>query len=292
MGMTDRIVDMCRVDEPRHFRLKDIDPADTGPIRSKEDSVVFLRERVERLADMQEKLYADHRWSLLLIVQAMDAAGKDSAIKHVMSGVNPQGCEVYSFKAPTTHELDHDYLWRTTRCLPERGRIGIFNRSYYEETLIVRVHPELLAAQRIPASLLGKDIWKERFEDIRAHERYLGRNGVKIVKCFLHISREEQRRRFLARIDEPAKRWKFAMDDVSERRHWHAYMQAYQEMIRETSTRHTPWHVIPADSKWFAHAAVAAIAVDALSSLDLKFPTVGKAKLRELERARKSLAKD
>jgi len=243
------------------------------------------------LAEMQEKLYAQDLWALLLIFQGMDAAGKDGAIEHVMSGVNPQGCEVHSFKAPSHEELDHDYLWRAhTRC-PERGRIGIFNRSYYEEVLVVRVHSELLAAERLPDSLVGKHVWEERYEDINAHERYLTRNGVVIRKFFLHLSPEEQRTRLLARLDDPAKNWKFSLDDIRERKFWSDYQNAYEEMIRQTATKHAPWYVVPADHKWYARLVVAAAIVDTLDGLDLSFPEMDRAKKKELEKVREALLK-
>ncbi len=234
-------------------------------------------------------LYAQDRWAVLLVFQAMDAAGKDGAIKHVMSGVNPQGCQVYSFKAPTAEELDHDYLWRCMKNLPERGRIGIFNRSYYEEVLVVKVHPEYLSGEKLPPQLLGKDIWKERYQDIRSFERYLSRNGVLIRKFFLNVSREEQKRRFTERIDEPEKNWKFSATDVKERGHWDEYMDAYQTMIRETSTPEAPWYVVPADNKWFTRIVVASAIVDALASLDLHYPKVDATKLAELAAAKKVL---
>ena len=229
---------------------------------------------VEALAELQDKLYAQDRWAVLLIFQAMDAAGKDGAIKHVMSGVNPQGCQVYSFKAPSAEDLDHDYLWRCMKCLPERGRIGIFNRSYYEETLVVRVHPEFLEKQKLPPELVTKDIWKERFEDIRSFERYLTRNGVVIRKFFLHVSKKEQKKRFLERLENPEKNWKFSANDVKERGFWDDYMEAYEDMIRNTATKEAPWYVVPADNKWFTRVVVAAAVIDALDSLDLQYPKV------------------
>jgi PPK2 family polyphosphate:nucleotide phosphotransferase len=282
-----------RVTDGKGFRLADVDPDDTLGLKSEDKprAKEALRHGVETLAALQDMLYAQDRWAVLLIFQAMDAAGKDSAIKHVMSGVNPQGCQVYSFKAPTSEELDHDYLWRCMRALPERGRIGIFNRSYYEETLVVRVHPEYLAGQKLPASLVGGKIWKERFQDIRAFERYLGRNGVLIRKFFLHVSRDEQKRRFLERIENPEKNWKFSAADVEERRHWDAYMEAYEDMIRNTATPEAPWYVVPADNKWFTRVAVAAAVIDALASLDLAYPDVGEEKLAELKAARRLLRK-
>ncbi|MGB3274016.1 MAG: polyphosphate kinase 2 family protein, partial [Xanthobacteraceae bacterium] len=243
----------------------------------------------ERLRELQEKLYAQNRWSLLLIFQGMDAAGKDSAIEHVMSGVNPQGCQVYSFKAPSPQELDHDFMWRTSQCLPERGRIGIFNRSYYEECLVVRVHPEILAKQRLPRRLVTKNIWRERFEDIVAFERYLSRNGTIVLKFFLHVSKEEQRQRFLERLDEPSKNWKFSMDDVDERKRWNDYQAAYEEVIRHTATPAAPWYVVPADYKWFGRVVIGSAIVAALDRLKLKFPKVDKASLRQFAEVRAAL---
>jgi PPK2 family polyphosphate:nucleotide phosphotransferase len=273
------------------FRLKDIDPGDTGNIESEKHAKELLAEGVKRMSDMQAKLYAQEKWSLLLIFQAMDAAGKDGTIKHVMSGINPQGCEVTSFKAPSPADLTHDYFWRSNVALPERGRIGIFNRSYYEEVLVVRVHPESLKAQRIPSQLVTKHIWKERFQDINAHERYLTRNGVVIRKFFLHISKAEQKRRFLSRLDEPSKNWKFSAADLKERAYWHEYMDAYEEMIRRTATRHAPWYVVPADNKWFTHLVVAGAIIETLDSLGLTFPEVTAAQRKTLEEARKILGK-
>jgi len=275
-----------RVIDGTKFRLKDFDPGDRAGIKDKERAQDSLQLGVERLAELQDMLYAQDRYALLLIFQAMDAAGKDSAIKHVMSGINPQGCQVYSFKAPSAEELDHDFLWRTTRCLPERGRIGIFNRSYYEETLVVRVHPELLDRQHLPPSLVTKHIWQERFEDINAHERYLTRNGVIVRKFFLHVSKKEQKKRFLQRLDQPEKNWKFSAADVAERGHWDEYMAAYEEMIRQTATPHAPWYVVPADSKWVTRLIVAAAAVDTLQGLKLHYPAVDEAKREGLRAAR------
>jgi len=277
------------ITDGKTFRLKDIDPGDTGSLKSNENAREWLERGVARLSDLQEKLYAQDKWALLLIFQAMDAAGKDGTIKHVMSGVNPQGCQVFSFKTPSSEELDHDFLWRTMRCLPERGRIGIFNRSYYEETLVVRVHPELLEHQKLPPSLITKDIWQERFEDINAFEHYLSRNGIVIRKFFLHVSREEQRQRFLSRLDEPEKNWKFSSADAREREHWDAYMAAYEDLLRHTSTRHSPWYVVPADNKWFTRLVVAAAVVDTLESLDLHFPKVDAEKRKDLAAARETL---
>jgi PPK2 family polyphosphate:nucleotide phosphotransferase len=285
----ERFITPFRVTEGQDFRLEDIDPADTRGVKSKEEAEGLLRRGVAMLADMQEKLYAQDRWAVLLIFQAMDAAGKDGAIKHVLSGINPQGCQVFSFKAPSSEELDHDFLWRCARALPERGRIGIFNRSYYEEVLVVRVHPHFLDAQRLPPQRVSKRIWEERYEDINGFERYLARNGVLILKFFLHVSKQEQKRRFLARLEEPEKNWKFSLADAREREHWKEYMKAYERMIRRTSAPHAPWFVIPADHKWFTRMAVAAAIVDGLSGLDLHFPKVDKAKRRELEKARLAL---
>lgn len=279
-----------RIDQPGNFRLADHDPADCcGLTMDKDDAKDLLKEGVERLAELQEKLYADNRWSVLIVLQAMDAAGKDSLIEHVMSGVNPQGVQVVSFKQPSAEELDHNFLWRIARALPERGRIGIFNRSHYEEVLVVRVHPEYLKGQRLPAAVNGKDIWHQRFDDIRAFEKHLARNGTLILKFFLNVSRDEQRKRFLDRIDEPGKRWKFSMGDVAERKLWPQYMEAYEDAIRETSTPEAPWYVIPADKKWFTRLAVAGAVVDALESLKLAYPTVEGGALDELEKARAAL---
>jgi PPK2 family polyphosphate:nucleotide phosphotransferase len=266
------------------FRLKNVDPGDTLDLTSadKPRAKEGLRIGVQALAELQDMLYAQDHWGVLLIFQAMDAAGKDGAIKHVMSGVNPQGCQVASFKAPSAEDLDHDYLWRCQKHLPERGRIGIFNRSYYEETLVVRVHPEILEKQKVPPQLIGKDIWDRRFRDIRAFERYLGNNGVIVRKFYLHLSRDEQKKRFLERIANPSKNWKFSTADAKERGHWKDYMSAYEETIRETATEGAPWYVVPADNKWFTRLIVAAAIIDALASLDLHYPRVGKAKLKEL----------
>ncbi|MFN8542760.1 MAG: polyphosphate kinase 2 family protein [Candidatus Binatia bacterium] len=286
-----RFIAPYRVTSGKGFRLKDVDPGDVGGLESeaKDEAGALLQRDIERLADLQEKLYAQDRWALLLIFQAMDAAGKDGTIKHVMSGVNPQGCQVYAFKAPSSEELDHDYLWRAARCMPERGRIGIFNRSYYEEVLVVRVHRELLAAQKLPLSLVTGDVWRERYEDINAFERYLTRNGVVIRKFFLHVSRGEQRRRFLERIDQAEKNWKFSLVDVRERQSWGDYMDAYEDAIRHTATEHAPWFVVPADNKWFTRLVVGAAVVDALEGLDLAFPKVDAARRTELRAARAAL---
>jgi PPK2 family polyphosphate:nucleotide phosphotransferase len=291
MSRLTRFAKPYRVADGRTFRLKDVDPTDIGGLTSKEQAVDLLQRGVVRLSELQEKLYAQDQWALLLIFQAMDAAGKDSTIKHVMSGVNPQGCQVYSFKAPTSEELDHDFLWRTTRCLPERGRIGIFNRSYYEEVLVVRVHPEILGRQKVPPSLVGKKIWKERFEDITAFERYATRNGIAIRKFFLYVSREEQTRRFLARLDEPDKHWKFSAADATEGARWRDYMRAYEDMIRETSRPYAPWYVVPADHKWYTRLVVAGAIVDALEEMPLAFPKLDKAARKQLRAARAALAR-
>jgi len=281
-----------RFDRRRSFRMKDVDPGDTGGLSCEKEASKALQKGVDRLRKMQEKLYAQDRWALLLVFQAIDAAGKDGTIKHVMSGVNPSGCQVFSFKAPSAEELDHDFLWRTTRCLPERGRIGIFNRSWYEEVLVVRVHPEILERQKLPADLITKDIWNQRHEDIRAFERYLSRNGVAVVKFFLAVSKEEQKERFLARLDEPEKHWKFELRDVREREHWDRYMKAYEDAIRETAAPWAPWYVIPADHKWFTRLAVADAVVDALETLDLEYPQIGAAKKTELAEARRLLEEE
>jgi PPK2 family polyphosphate:nucleotide phosphotransferase len=273
------------------FRLKDFDPGDTLEFTSEDKPMAkeALTNGIEVLAELQNMLYAQDSWSVLLIFQAMDAAGKDGAIKHVMSGVNPQGCQVFSFKAPTSEDLDHDYMWRCMKCLPERGRIGIFNRSYYEEGLVVRVHREFLEKQKLPPELVTKDIWKERFQDIRAIERYLSRNGVLIRKFFLNVSNKEQKKRFLERIEEPEKNWKFSANDAKEREYWDDYMDAYEDMIRNTATKHAPWYVVPADNKWFTRVVVGAAIIDALDDLDLHYPKVSDAKLKELAAAKRAL---
>src|SRR5437879_1981664 len=285
----ERIVEKYCITKGEKFRLKDNDPADTNGVKSKQHAEDILERRVGLLSDMQEKLYAQDRWALLLIFQAMDAAGKDGAIKHVMSGVNPQGCDVHSFKAPSPEELDHDYLWRAHKAVPERGKIGIFNRSYYEEVLVVRVHEHLLAAQKIPESLVTKNIWEERFEDIRRFERYLTRNGVVVVKFFLHLSRKEQKKRFLERLDDSKKNWKFSMADVKERGFWKDYQAAYDEMIRNTATRHAPWYVVPADNKWYTRLVVASAIIDTLDGLNLCFPDADAVVKKELQKVRAGL---
>jgi len=279
-----------RVTGGKHFRLKDFDPADTGHWQSKELAQETLQKGIVCTAALQDKLYAQDNWSLLLIFQAMDAAGKDGIIKHVMTGVNPQGCQVFSFKGPSDRELQHDFLWRTTLCLPERGHIGIFNRSYYEEVLVVRVHPKILEGQKLPASLVGKNIWDERFEDIRCFERHMARSGTVIRKFFLNVSKKEQKRRFLERLDEPEKNWKFSAADVRERACWDDYQTAYEDMIRNTASEHAPWYVVPADNKWFTRIVVSAVVIDALESLELAYPKVDEAKKKELEAAKKALA--
>jgi PPK2 family polyphosphate:nucleotide phosphotransferase len=280
-----------RVRNGKDFRLKDFDPGDTGELKSEDKprAKEALQTGVETLAELQDKLYGQDRWSVLLIFQAMDAAGKDGTIKHVMSGINPQGCQVSSFKAPSSEDLDHDYLWRCMKQLPERGRIGIFNRSYYEETLVVRVHPEFLAGQKLPEECVTKDIWDERFQDIRSFERYMHRNGTIVRKFFLHVSKEEQQKRFLARLDEPNKNWKFSANDAKERGFWDDYMKAYEDMIRNTATADSPWYVVPADNKWFTRVVVAAAVIDALASLNLHYPKVSDAQRAELAEARKVL---
>jgi PPK2 family polyphosphate:nucleotide phosphotransferase len=278
-----------RVEHGQKFRLKDYDPADTASLHSPEHAEELLAKGIARMAELQDKLYAQDRWGLLLIFQGMDAAGKDGAIKHVMSGVNPQGCQVYSFKTPSEEELNHDYLWRSMKCLPQRGRIGIFNRSYYEETLVVRVHPEVLASEKIPTPLVTKDIWEERFQDICSFERYLSRNGLVIRKFFLHLSKKEQKKRFLERLQRPDKNWKFSAADLHERERWDDYAQAYEQMIANTSTPVAPWFVIPADNKWFSRLAVAAVIVDTLDGLDLSYPKMDAQKRKELQAAKRAL---
>jgi PPK2 family polyphosphate:nucleotide phosphotransferase len=282
-----------RVEHAEGFRLADFDPADTGGMDVEKDvAKAILAQDIKRLAELQEMLYAEHRWALLAIFQAMDAGGKDSAIAHVMSGVNPQGCEVHSFKQPSEEELAHDFMWRSMMKVPRRGHIGIFNRSYYEEVLIVRVHPQVLAAQSLPPAVVSRHTWRERFRHIRNYEDYLVHNGILVIKFHLRISKEEQRRRFLARIEEPAKRWKFSMADVSERKHWDRYMDAYEHMIRHTATPQAPWYVVPADSKWYARLVVAHALVHTLESLDLSYPKVAGKALRELMKAKKALVKE
>jgi PPK2 family polyphosphate:nucleotide phosphotransferase len=284
-----RIAEPYRITKGEKFRLKDFKPADTGKFKSKVHAQELLVQGTEVLSHLQEKLYAQNSWALHVILQAMDAAGKDSVIKHVMSGVNPQGCDVHAFKSPSTEELNHDFLWRTQKCIPERGKIGIFNRSYYEEVLVVRVHPTLLRAERLPDGLITKHVWDQRYEDINAFEEYLTRNGVVIRKFFLHVSKQEQKKRFLERLEDPKKNWKFSMADVTERGFWKDYQEAYDEMIRNTATKHAPWFVVPADNKWFTRLIVASAIIQALDELHLSFPEVDKAKKKELETVRDSL---
>ena len=278
-----------RVRPGQTMNLRRYDPADTQPFKNKKKAIAKLEKGLERLAALQQQLYAQDRWAVLLIFQAMDGGGKDSAIKHVMSGLNPQGTQVFSFKRPSDEELDHDYLWRTTKALPERGRIGIFNRSYYEEVLVVRVHPEILSRQKLPASLVTQRLWTDRYEDINAFERYLARNGTLIRKFFLHVSKEEQRRRLLERLDEPSKNWKFEPADLDERDRWDDYMRAYEQTLSKTSTKHAPWFIVPADHKWFTRLTIAELVVEALEGLDLKFPELSQAHLDALAEARKRL---
>jgi PPK2 family polyphosphate:nucleotide phosphotransferase len=293
-GKVHKFIKPYVVESGKQFRLKDHDPGDTHNLNSedKPEAKKLVKEGVEMLSDLQDILYAQGSWGLLLIFQAMDAAGKDSTIKHVMSGVNPQGVDVYSFKAPSTEELSHTFLWRTTRCTPSRGEIGIFNRSYYEEVLVVRVHPEFLDMQRIPDSLRGKHFWKHRYEDINAFERYMTRNGIAIRKFFLNVSKEEQKKRFLARLDDPSKNWKFSAADIKERKYWDDYMDAYEKMIRNTATEYAPWVIVPADNKWFSRLLVVATVVDVLNGLDLHYPRLNDAQLAELRQARRQLEKE
>ena len=290
--MANRLLEPFTITDGRTFRLKDVDPDDTRGVESKTRGAERLTRGVERLRELQGKLYAQGTWALLLIFQAMDAAGKDSTISHVMSGVNPQGCQVHSFKAPSSEDLAHDFLWRTTCRLPERGHIGIFNRSYYEEVLIVRVHPKVLDAQRLPPQAVTRQIWKERFEDINAHELHLTRSGVVVRKFFLHVSKKKQKERFLERLDTPEKNWKFSANDVLERSHWNDYMAAYEDMIQHTATAAAPWYVVPADHKWFTRLVVAEAVVDSLAALDVQWPTVDRGKRKELEVARAQLERE
>ena len=284
-----RLAEPFCITKGEKFRLKDWDPAATTGVKNKQHAQNILDAREGVLSRLQEKLYAQDRWALLVVLQALDAAGKDGVIKHVMSGVNPQGCDVHAFKSPSNEELNHDYLWRTQKCIPERGKIGIFNRSYYEEVLVVRVHPTLLRAERLPDELITKHIWDQRYEDINAYEEYLTRNGVMIRKFFLHVSKEEQKKRFLERLEDPKKNWKFAMADVNERGFWKDYQEAYEEMIQNTAAKHAPWFVVPADNKWFTRLIVASAIIQALDELRLSFPDVDKAKKKELEAVRASL---
>jgi PPK2 family polyphosphate:nucleotide phosphotransferase len=289
----ERYVKPFRVTTGKGLRLKDFDPRDTCGLQlEKSEATELLNRGKEWLAQEQELLYAQDRWSLLLIFQAMDAAGKDSTIKHVMSGLNPQGCQVFSFKQPSAEDLDHDFFWRHAKCLPERGHIGIFNRSYYEEVLVVRVHPDLLEPQKLPAACVSKHIWKERLADMAHFEEYLTRQGTIVLKFFLHVSRAEQKKRFLERLDNPDKHWKFALSDVRERAFWSDYMAAYEKAIRATASEHAPWFVVPADNKWFTRLVVGAAVVQALEDLDLSFPRVGRGKLKELRASRATLARE
>ncbi len=288
---TAKLAKSYRIDDGKHFRIKNVDPADTAR-RSEDTASEKLQKDVARMADLQDKLFAQGQWALLLIFQAMDAAGKDGTIKHVMSGVNPEGCQVHSFKAPSEAELRHDFLWRTTQHLPESGQIGIFNRSYYEEVLVVRVHPKVLKNEKLPPSLVTKHIWEERFEDIRCFERHMTRNGTVIRKFFLHVSKKEQKKRFLARLEEPKKNWKFSAADVHEREYWDDYQRAYEEMICQTATKDAPWYVVPADNKWFTHLVVAAAIVETLEGLGLAYPEIDAEKRKDLEAARKTLMKE
>jgi PPK2 family polyphosphate:nucleotide phosphotransferase len=285
-----KISDQYRIANGKKFRLKDVNPGDTAGLKEpKQEASTLLEQGVKHLSDLQDKFYAQDRWALLLIFQAMDAAGKDGTIKHVMSGLNPQGVQVYSFKAPSAEELDHDYLWRCLRCLPERGRIGIFNRSYYEETLVVRVHPNILKTEKVPQALITKKVWKERFEDISNVERYLTRNGIAICKFFLHVSKEEQQRRFLDRLNNPEKNWKFSSADVRERESWDDYQEAYEDMIQHTATDYAPWYVVPADHKWFTRLVVAAAVTSILKHLHPSYPEVPEEEKVNLAKAKKQL---
>lgn len=289
-----KLVDPYRITKGKGFRLKDIDPVDTGGFGSDQKPMAkeLLAQGIRWMAEEQEKFYAADRHSMLLLFQAMDAAGKDGTIRHVMSGVNPQGCEVYTFKQPSLEELDHDFLWRCHKCLPERGRIGIFNRSYYEEVLVVRVHPELLGRQKLPPELVTRGIWKERLDDIAGFERYLARQGTTMLKFFLHVSRGEQKRRFLERLEQPEKHWKFSTADIGERAYWDDYMAAYEDAIRRTASREAPWYVVPADNKWFTRIVVAAAIVEAFWKLDPAYPQVDDARKKELAAARRSLMRE
>ncbi len=286
---TARLAEKFRVNHGRSFRLKDFDPGDTADLQAKEKYEELLQHNTKVLSELQEKLYAQDQWAILLIFQAMDAAGKDGVIKHVMSGVNPQGCQVTSFKQPSTEELDHDYMWRAARALPQRGHIGIFNRSYYEEVLVVRVHPEFLAKQHLPEELVSKRIWKERFEDIQNFEQYLSHNGVIVRKFFLHVSKETQKERFLKRLEEPEKNWKFSDADVLERKHWDDYMNAYNDMICHTATPDAPWYIVPADHKYVTHLVVSSAIIETLRELKLEFPQVDSKRRKELETAEAAL---
>jgi PPK2 family polyphosphate:nucleotide phosphotransferase len=289
---TAKLARSYRIEDGKHFRLKDFDPADTGGFKSKEEVNEKLQKDIQLMAGLQDKLYAQDNWALLIVLQALDAAGKDSTIKHVMSGVNPQGCQVHSFKTPSETELQHDFLWRTTRHLPERGHIGIFNRSYYEEVLVVRVHSAVLKNEKLSPSLVRKNIWQERFEDIHSFERHMARNGTVVRKFFLHLSKKEQKKRFLARLEEPEKNWKFSAADIHEREYWDDYQNAYEETIRNTASKQAPWYVVPADNKWFSHLVVAAAIVETLDELDLSYPKVDSAKRKEIKEGKKALSKE
>ena len=289
MSWASKLSKPYRIEDGRKFRLKQFDPDSTAYLRSKQHAKELLQKGIADMGKEKDKLYAQDQWAMLLIFQAMDAAGKDGAIKHVMSGINPQGCQVYSFKAPSSEELNHNFLWRTSRVLPERGHIGIFNRSYYEEVLVVRVHPEILANERLPKQLVRDRLWQDRFEDIRNFERYLTRNGILVRKFFLYVSKKEQKRRFLERLEQPEKNWKFSAADLHERDRWDDYMKAYEEMITETSTKYAPWYVVPADNKWYTRLVVAAAIVDALKDLKLAYPAVPAEKQKSLVEARKQL---
>ena len=293
MPLPAKFLERYRIDKPDRFRLADFGTGDAAGLNLDKDELKgLLAEDADQLGELQERLYAEDKWAVLIVLQGMDTAGKDGVIEHVMAGVNPQGCIVHPFKAPSAEEIDHDFLWRCAMRLPERGRIGIFNRSHYEEVLVVRVHPELLARQKLPPNLAGKAIWKHRFKSIRGFERHLARNGTLILKFFLHISMEEQRQRLLARLDEPAKRWKFSVGDIAERKLWDKYMAAYEDAIRATSRDHAPWFVVPADSKPFARLIVARAIVDALSRLDLKYPKVGGGELKEMQKIKTALLEE
>ena len=288
----EHIVSPYCITDGKKFRLKDFDPADTNGIKSKKAAQSMLQSSGLMLAEMQEKLYAQDVWALLLIFQGMDAAGKDGAIKHVMSGINPQGCDVHAFKTPTNEELDHDFMWRAHKVMPSRGKIGIFNRSYYEEVLVVRVHPPLLKAEKLPDELITKHVWEDRYEDINAFEKFLARNGTIIRKFFLHVSKEEQKKRFLERLEDSKKNWKFSMDDIKERKFWDDYQEAYEEMVQNTATKRAPWYVIPADNKWYGRLVIASAIIDVLNGLDLKFPDVDKEKKKELDAIQQALLKE
>jgi PPK2 family polyphosphate:nucleotide phosphotransferase len=287
-----RLAEPFRVTDGHKFRLKDYDPGDTSGVKDKHQGHNMLDHGVKMLSELQEKLYAQDRWALLVIVQGMDTAGKDGIIKHVMSGVNPQGCDVWSFKTPSNEELDHDFLWRSHKLVPERGKIGIFNRSYYEEALIVRVHSDVLQREKLPPEFLTKSIWKDRFEDINAFERYLARNGILVMKFFLHLSKKEQKARFLSRLEDSKKNWKFSMADVKERGYWKQYQNAYEEVVQNTATKYAPWYVVPADNKWFARVVVAFAIVNTLNTLNLSFPDVAKSTRKELEKIREALEQE